>query len=239
MIYVTSDLHGYALGKFKALLAKAGFSREDFLFVLGDVIDRGPDGVNLLRWMMAQHNVELILGNHEDMMLSCEFLFEEITDDSVRDLNAKKMNNLATWQFNGGTPTINGLTKLNHSVREMILEYVSEAPLYDSVSVGGKDYLLVHSGLGNYAEGKKISEYTSDELLWCRPGTKTEFSHDFVTVFGHTPTFRYGAEYEGKAIIRDTWINVDTGAATGLAPMLLRLDDLAEFYADPDEEENA
>ena len=238
MIYVTSDLHGYPVEKFKALLSKAGFSRDDFLFVLGDVIDRGPEGVQLLRWMMAQPNVELILGNHEDMMLSCSFLFEEITDDSVRDLNMRKMSCLNVWQNNGATPTIDGLTKVNHGVREMILEYVSEAPLYDSVSVGGRDYLLVHSGLGNYREGKKISEYTSDELLWCRPGTKTEFSHDFVTVFGHTPTFRYGAEYEGKAIIRDTWINVDTGAATGLAPMLLRLDDLAEFYADSDEEEN-
>ena len=40
MIYVTSDLHGYPLKKFREMLSKVGFSDDDFLFVLGDVIDR-------------------------------------------------------------------------------------------------------------------------------------------------------------------------------------------------------
>ena len=30
----------------------------------------------------------------------------------------------------------------------------------------------------------------------------------------------------------DTWIDIDTGAAGGGAPMLLRLDDLQPFYAE-------
>ena len=41
MIYVISDLHGYPFDKFMALLKKAGFSENDFLYVLGDVVDRG------------------------------------------------------------------------------------------------------------------------------------------------------------------------------------------------------
>ena len=41
MIYVTSDLHGYPLEKFKELLGSAGFSDNDYLFVLGAVIARG------------------------------------------------------------------------------------------------------------------------------------------------------------------------------------------------------
>ena len=44
MIYVISDLHGYPFEKFKILLEKAEFSNNDFLFILGDVIDRGIDG---------------------------------------------------------------------------------------------------------------------------------------------------------------------------------------------------
>lgn len=43
MIYVTSDLHGYSLEKFKDLLNKVGFCDDDFLYILGDVIDRGSD----------------------------------------------------------------------------------------------------------------------------------------------------------------------------------------------------
>ena len=67
MVYVTSDLHGYPLEKFLDFLNKAGFGEEDYLYILGDVIDRGPDGIKILKWMMSQHNVQLILGNHEAM----------------------------------------------------------------------------------------------------------------------------------------------------------------------------
>ena len=50
MVYVTSDLHGLELTKLKALLKKAYFNENDWLFVLGDVIDRQNDGgVAILR----------------------------------------------------------------------------------------------------------------------------------------------------------------------------------------------
>ena len=49
MIYVTSDLHGYPLEKIKDMLNKVGFSNDDFLFVLGDVIDRGEDGIKIFK----------------------------------------------------------------------------------------------------------------------------------------------------------------------------------------------
>lgn len=63
MIYVISDLHGYPLPRFLQLLKKANFSEDDFLFILGDVIDRNGDGgVAMLRWLLWQPNVELLLG---------------------------------------------------------------------------------------------------------------------------------------------------------------------------------
>ena len=33
--YVTSDLHGYSLEKFKDFLDKVGFGNNDFLYILG------------------------------------------------------------------------------------------------------------------------------------------------------------------------------------------------------------
>lgn len=63
MTYVVSDLHGYPLEKFSSLLEKAGFSEDDFFYVLGDVIDCGGDGgIEMLCWMLHQPNVQLILG---------------------------------------------------------------------------------------------------------------------------------------------------------------------------------
>lgn len=69
MIYVISDLHGYPLEKLKKLLNKADFSDNDFLYILGDVIDRNGDGgVEMLCWLMEQSNIQLLLGNHEAML---------------------------------------------------------------------------------------------------------------------------------------------------------------------------
>ena len=91
MIYVTSDLHGYPLEKFQKMLRDADFSDNDFLFILGDVIDRGEEGVELLRWIMNQTNMELILGNHEAMLLSCSFLFDPLTDENLDKLTEEHL----------------------------------------------------------------------------------------------------------------------------------------------------
>ena len=58
MIYVISDLHGYPLEKFKTLLKKANFTDNDFLYILGDVIDRNGDaGVEMLRRCFCHVNL--------------------------------------------------------------------------------------------------------------------------------------------------------------------------------------
>ena len=49
--YVVSDLHGYSIDKWEELVARAGITPQDRLYVLGDVIDRGEHGVALLEWM--------------------------------------------------------------------------------------------------------------------------------------------------------------------------------------------
>lgn len=233
MIYVTSDLHGYPLEEFQKLLASAGFCDEDFLFVLGDVIDRGEEGVRLLRWMAKQPNVQLILGNHEAMLLSCAFLFKEVTDENAEALNAEDMERLALWRSNGADPTLEAfreLLKTKPDVMEGILEYLNDAPLYDYVNVNGRQFILVHAGLENFRPDKPFHRYEPDELLWVRPELNTRYFDEATVIFGHTPTYHYGEEHRGKAVKTDTWICIDTGAAAGGKPMLLRLDDMAEFY---------
>lgn len=236
MIYVTSDLHGYPLDRFQALLDKAGFGDDDFLFILGDVIDRNGDGgVEMLDWIMVQPNIELLLGNHEAMLLECAFLFDEITEESLNGLSAEQMNSLARWMVNGAEPTMDNLSRLNRrrpGAASEIVEFLRDAPLYETVTAGGRDFVLCHAGLGGFRPGKPLDDYSLKELLWTRPTLEDRYFDDVITVFGHTPTVYLGCD-PMRAVRTETWINIDTGAACGEpeAPMLLRLDDLKEFYA--------
>jgi len=242
LIYVTSDLHGCSLDTLRSLLKKANFSPNDFLFILGDVIDRGEHGVELLQWMCEQSNVQLILGNHEALLLSCEFLFDEISEDSISTLDEEKMDLLSTWISNGATPTLSKLQamlKKFPDVLEGILDLLKDAPLFDVVEANGVEYILVHSGLDNFSKMKGLDEYTSDELLWARPTMETEYYDDGrLVIFGHTPTGYFGKEHTNKMVKTKSWVCIDTGAANGGMPMLLRIDDMKEFYLDQDKELN-
>lgn len=233
MIYVTSDLHGCPLAELKQLLDSAGFSKEDFLFVLGDVIDRGEHGAQLLLWLTEQPNVQLMLGNHEAMLLACEWLFDPVTEDTLAKLTVERLRLIQTWHRNGGYPTLMGLRKLlkeDGELLEGILDYLRDAPLYDTVRAGGRRYILTHAGLGNFSPEKELEDYTPEELLMSRPSIDDAYFEDATVIFGHTPTTYYGEACRGRALRTKTWICIDTGAAMGEHPMLLRLDDGKEFY---------
>jgi len=233
MVYVASDLHGCAVEAFQALLDRAGFREEDDLFVLGDVIDRGEYGAELLLWLTQQPNVQFILGNHEAMMLSCAFLFDEVTDENLDNLTVDDLKRMNHWMRNGGGTTLAGMRKLlteDPELVEGILDYLREAPLYEILEAGGQRFLLVHGGLGNFSPERPLDSYTDRELLWTRPNPDTVYYPDTTVILGHTPTVCYGAEHRGKAYRTETWINIDAGAAMGCQPMVLRLDDLKEFY---------
>ena len=232
MVYVSSDWHGRSVEEIHKLLNKVNFGPKDYLFVLGDVIDRGKHGIELIKSIMYEPNIKLIRGNHEQMLLSCDFLFDEITQETIEDFSAEKARNLRVWQSNGAEPTIAGLSRVSADMRQIILEYLRETPLYDTVSVGGKDFLLVHAGLGvgtNEKNGEPI-RCSEEDFLWTRPSLTTRYSSQFTPILGHTPTCFYGERYKGKILKTSTWIDVDVGAAMGIAPALLRLDDLREFY---------
>ncbi len=69
MTYVMSDIHGNS-ARFYSVMEQIHLQPEDTLYVLGDVIDRYPDGIRILRLLMRMPNARLLLGNHEYMMLN-------------------------------------------------------------------------------------------------------------------------------------------------------------------------
>lgn len=232
--YVTSDLHGYTFENFMGLLNSAGFGKDDFLYILGDVIDRGEDGAKYLEWLLTVDNVQLILGNHEAMLLACDFVFEVIAEGTILEQSPERLDLLTHWMQNGAAVTLLGMKEIIDQRPEKIddiIDYLRDAPLYEAVTVGERDFLLVHGGLGNFSKDKKFSEYTMNELVWHRPTPGERYFDDITTIFGHTPVDYLGASDPTRMLVTDTWIDIDTGAADLIrSPMLLRLDDMKEFY---------
>ena len=66
MVYVMSDIHGN-INKYEKMLMLINFSEEDELYVLGDVIDRGAEGVRILEDIMNRPNRQMLKENHELM----------------------------------------------------------------------------------------------------------------------------------------------------------------------------
>ena len=53
MLYAMSDLHGH-WQQYREMLQKIHFSQADTLYILGDVMDRGPEPMKILLDMMQR-----------------------------------------------------------------------------------------------------------------------------------------------------------------------------------------
>lgn len=234
MHYVTSDLHGCHPNVLIRLLNTAGFRDSDELIILGDVIDRGEFGAEMLLWITQQPNVRLILGNHEALMLACDFLFEDVCDDSLAKLTPESLKLVEFWIRNGGDPTIRGMKRLllkDPSIAAGILEYLrDETSLYEDLQIGSKRFILTHAGLGNFSPQRPLADYAMEDLFLVRPSPDERYYDDATVIFGHTPTAFFDTACNSRAYHGPGWICIDTGAAMGGKPMLLRLEDRKEFY---------
>jgi len=231
MIYVMSDLHG-CYDKYKQMLEKIKLNKDDLLYILGDVVDRGDDGIKILLDMMHRSNVVPLLGNHEYMAYSVLKKFNvEITDSNYnKHLDSEAIEMYENWMFNGGITTSQQFAKCSKEQRDSIIEYLSEFELFEELNVNGKEFILVHGGLANFSPEKDLYDYDIHELIWGRCDYAREYFPDKYLVTGHTPTGNIDKEYKGKIYMANNHIAIDCGAVYGGRLGCIRLDDMKEFY---------
>ena len=231
--YVISDIHG-EYDRFISLLKKIHFSDADVLYVLGDVLDRGPKPIECILYMMKQPNMIPLIGNHEYMAMQCiPFLLQEITEETINSLTVNQMGKILDWQYNGSKSTLSGFKALDEETRKEVIEYLCSFELYKEVTAGATDYLLVHAGLGNFSPNRSIDDYDIDELVWDRPDYNTPYFNDIYTVTGHTPTFCIEGNLQPGFIYRaNNHIAIDCGACFPEGRLaVLCLDTGEEFYS--------
>lgn len=144
--YVTSDAHGHLRALDRVLeLAAPGVS--DTVYVLGDMIDRGPDPVGVMRLVQALPHAHVLMGNHERMMLDAISSDDEMIQGG--------------WSLNGGWTTAEQLDGLSREEALDLVDWVAGLSLAAVVRVedlfsaarslpgepAQRIYLLAHAGI--------------------------------------------------------------------------------------------
>ena len=231
MTYVMSDIHGH-MGRFRSVLRQIRLEEDDVLYVLGDVIDRHPDGIRILSALMASPNVRMIPGNHEDMMLRA---MDVPYDLGRRDQMRERARAFALWYANGGEVTHRTLMRMGEAERERIFRALRDLPLNLTAEVGDVSYLLVHGAPTQLAPPDEDLRMFA---LWQRVTEDDALPGDMTVVFGHTPTDRYQDDDPLRIWYGDRRIGIDCGSGfPEMDPVCgrlacLRLDDMAEFYSE-------
>lgn len=223
MNYVMADIHGH-YDKYKQMLEKICFNDSDTLYVLGDVLDRGPEGLKILQDMMLRVNVVPILGNHEYMASNClSWLMKEVTDENIDGMDAERLRGLTEWMSVGGDQTIAEFQKLNLEEREDILDYLSEFGLYEVVIANGEVFILVHAGLDNFASDRDLYDYDLSELIFSKADYDKEYFPDKYLVTGHVPTM-------AGILEKNRHIAIDCGCGFGGKLGCICLETMEKFY---------
>ncbi len=227
MIYAVSNLHGnYA--KFKELLNVISFKDTDIMYVLGDIVDYGDESMELVGDLSIRYNIYPVVGEHDFTAVKMLSGFEKMLK-SGETPDKKFISKMTEWAADGGQVTLDAFRTLDAEMREGIIDYLSDMTLYEEVTAGGKDYLLVHAGIAGFKKGVDL-ESLKPEAFFSEPLDLTKKYFDDVTVVvGHNPTTEENGG-DGKIFFGNGSIAIDCGEARGGRIGCLRLDDLKEFY---------
>lgn len=236
MTYVLSDIHGNER-RFRSVMKQIRLQPEDTLYVLGDVIDRHPGGIRILRQLMKMPNVKMLLGNHEYMMLQAlghPYDSREATTDYERSYS------LGLWYHNGGRVTHDHLKRIRKELREEIFSYLQKLPLNMDLTVGDRRYKLIHGAPVDWYSPNPRYDTAAMYAVWKRIRETDLIEGDYTLIFGHTPTRHYQSSDPLCLWYGRGCIGIDCGsgfpdvATDGKQGRLacLRLEDGAVFYSE-------
>lgn len=245
--YVLSDIHGL-IYKWHKMLEKINFSKDDTLYIIGDVIDRGQFGIDIYKEIIKKPNIIVLKGNHELMMIETIKKYIEKGCKSQDDLDGFTLD---LWLNNGAYPTITSFMLLSKKEQKEIYEYIKKEDDYKFLTVNDKKYLLIHAGLylhPNYTIEELLEKnIRKEDHLWIREGflESHQTIPDTTILFGHTMTSYIPEFIWSKDLMNDEQlencrkhrfyhgnqkIGIDCGCAGNYLLGCLRLDDMMEFY---------
>jgi len=161
--WVIPDIHGCAKTLRALIEDLIQPSKHDWLYFLGDYIDRGPSSKEVVDYVMflqkEEYNIRTLLGNHEDYLIKSyedELNLKSIM--GIKQTNKKKKE----WLFHGGKDTMKsfGISDLKDFPKEY-LEWMKSLEYYIELD----NFYLVHAGF-NFKLKDPFED--KDSMLWIR-----------------------------------------------------------------------
>lgn len=220
-----SDLHG-CYDKYIKMLKKIKFNDNDTLYILGDIVDRGPDGIKILQDIMKRKNVVALRGNHD--FLAYYILRAMSVPTDLYDSEGF-LNKYSSWLFDGGSPTEEAFMELDDAEKKKILLYLNYMQIFEDLTIGENKFHLSHT------VPSKDRMQNQNTLLWQEyiigeAEYEKEYFPDKIIVTGHTPTGFIDPKFKGRIWRKNNHIAIDCGAVFGNPLGCICLDTLEEFY---------
>ncbi len=230
MIYVIGDIHG-CKEKYDEMLEKLSAGEHDAVFVLGDVLDVGDDGIEILMDMMYRANIYPVLGEREYYAKKLLPVIAEAGSiekaKEAADDESKEM--LGKWLGMKSEKTIEAFLKLNDEDKESVLDFLDEFASFEEIECKGKKFLLCHAGIDNF-DDRDLYEHEEEDFVFAKTDYSRIYFPDAYLVTGHTPTVAIGKEFAGKVYAKKRHLALDCGAAFGGRLAAVCLDTLKVFY---------
>ena len=222
-ILAVGDIHG-EFKKLKTLLKKVRHDpKTDMLVYLGDYIDRGPEPVKCLQFVMAQCQrypgaVIALKGNHEDLMLSY-FAGHAVS---------MPMETAHIWMNSGtgGAKTFQQMQQLNKKSPEQVaavMEFVKSLPVFYRI---GNMFYFVHAGV---APEVPLAKQREKDLLRIGENFFRQYNGESKIIVGHHITGKI-FEQDTPYFYKDKVIFCDTGAGSALDGKLSCVDVLTGHF---------
>lgn len=186
-IVAISDVHAH-LELLKSLLDTVRLQDDDWLVLIGDFINKGPDSLATLRYMMElvkRPKTVILKGNHEFFI--CHYIYMEGGSDKFNDyLKKKHFINIVHDMVGELGMTLEDITSGAQLSQLMLEHYREEFDFINTLPVIAfiDDCIFVHGG---YDDEIDIEE---DENSLLKFDNFNELSkvHDSKVIVGHWPT---------------------------------------------------
>jgi bis(5'-nucleosyl)-tetraphosphatase (symmetrical) len=155
-IFAVGDIQG-CFAQFQALISKIGRNNIEQLWLTGDLVNRGPRSLAVLRWCLANKQwIRVVLGNHDLHLLAVAAGIRTARpDDTLTEiLQAPDKDELLTW------------------LRQQPLAYCA------------RNHLMVHAGLLPQWSGEHAIELSNEVSENLRGG---DWENYLSTMYGNDP----------------------------------------------------